>query len=197
MSNIYLSTGNIKMKNVLIFSLPAIITCPYSTEQCKSKCYARKAERGMYPTVLPSRHKNLEETYSPVFAQNMIESITKMNSKRKKYKMFRIHESGEFYNRSYFEKWLEIIRHFPDITFLAFTKSPFVREYLDVLPENFVLYHSVWPDTKKENIVWELPLALAGDCSKIYNKEVFECPGKCDNCHYCFNKKRDVHFIIH
>lgn len=192
----HISTGNMKMKDVLIFSIPAVITCPYHTEQCKQRCYAKKAER-LYPQTLPARHRNLEATHETTFAADMIAEIYKMNSKRKKYKMFRIHESGDFYNEKYFQAWLKVIVEFPEIQFLAFTKSTFVKKYLDVLPDNLQLFYSVWPDTVKENIVYELPLAMAGDCKRLYNKDVFECKGNCNECWHCFTKRKDVHFKIH
>lgn len=194
----HISTGNKKMEGFLIWSLPSKLTCPYKTEMCANKCYARKAEY-LYPQTLPSRQRNFEASQKPEFAKDMIAFITKKVKNAKKYKFdkFRIHESGDFYNREYFEKWLEVVKALPNITFLAFTKSPFVREYLDQLPENFHLYYSIWEDTKKENIVWELPLAIAGNCDKLYKKETFECKGECGKCLHCFTSRRDVHFKIH
>ena len=46
-----LQKGNRKLpKTTLIFNLPAIESCPASTEECRKWCYARKAER-QYPVV--------------------------------------------------------------------------------------------------------------------------------------------------
>ena len=196
---IKLSTGNLKMKNVLIWNLPAQVTCVNSTELCRSKCYAKKAER-LYPQVLPFRQSNLHSSKYYTFVHDMIETIKLMNSKRKKYKYFRIHESGDFYSEAYFIAWLEVIKVFPDIKFLAFTKSVFVRNHINRLPANLNLFYSVWNDSKPENIIYELPLALAGDCGNLYHKEVKECAGKCsdETCGmHCFNKKEDIHFSIH
>lgn len=196
MNNLTISTGNKKMKDVLIFSIPAVVTCPYRTAACEHRCYAKKAER-LYPQTLPARHRNFGATQDENFVTDMIAKIYKMNSGRKKFKLFRIHEAGDFYNKKYFESWLKIIIAFPEIQFLAFTKSTFVKEYLDILPSNLNLFYSVWSDTKKDNIIYELPLALAGDCKRLYNKEVFECKGLCNECFHCFTKKKDVHFKIH
>jgi hypothetical protein len=193
---ILVSTGNMKMKEVLIFNLPAMVTCPNRTAMCENRCYAKKAER-LYPQTLPARQRNLNESMTENFVADMIEKIEYMNSRRKQYKLFRIHESGDFYNEAYFKQWLTIIKYFPNIQFLAFTKSTFVKKYVDELPSNFNLYYSIWEDSKKENIVYELPLAIAGNCSKLYNKEVFECKGKCNECYHCFTKRKDVHFAIH
>lgn len=157
-----LSTGNKKLvsgKDVkfLIWNIPAKKTCPFATEQCKIACYARTAEK-VYPQVLPSREKNLAESKKDSFVENMIATIDFYMAK-KSYKTatevrVRIHESGDFYNKEYTSKWLEIAKktaHYKNLVFLAYTKS-FV--YFDgvTLPENFQLLASIWSDTKQEQL---------------------------------------------
>jgi hypothetical protein len=198
MKKMYISKGNKKMTGVMIWSLPSKVTCPNRTSMCEFYCYARQAEL-MYPQSLPARQGNFNDTRKETFVNDMIEAITKMvkSSRKVKLEYFRIHESGDFYNEEYFEKWLQIIKAFPQVKFLAFTKSTFVSNYIDKLPENFHLYYSVMADTKKDNIVWDLPLAFAGDYRHVLDKDVFECKGNCDSCLHCFNKRMDVHFKIH
>ena len=194
-----ISKGNKKMvEGFLIWSLPSRITCPNRTDMCSKYCYAKKAEH-LYPQTLPSRMTNFDDTKKETFVTDMIAKIGEYFTPRKRvqYPYFRIHESGDFYNEEYFEKWLQIITAFPNIKFLAFTKSKFVQYYVDKLPVNFHLYYSVMADTKKEDIVWDLPMAFAGDYKHILDKDVFECKGNCDNCLHCFNKRMDVHFKIH
>ncbi len=197
--NIYVAKGNYKIgKDTLVFSLPAAKTCPHSTTMCRHFCYAKQAEL-QYKEVLPSRTRNFNETKKEDFVKDMVNTIKckVANAKKEPIKYFRIHESGDFYSSNYFEKWLQIIEQIPNVQFLAFTKSSFVKEYLDRLPANLNLYYSVWADTKKENIIYELPLALAGDCKHLYDKDTFECTGNCYMCHHCFTRKSDVHFHIH
>lgn len=194
-----ISTGNKKMtEKFLIWNLPRGITCPYKTEKCFQYCYAKKAER-FYPSVLPSRLKNFEESKKDNFIENMENKIKSYFSpnKKTKYPYFRIHESGDFYNENYFEKWLSIIKKFPNLKFLAFTKSIFVKKYINELPKNFNLYYSVAEDTDEKNIIWELPLAFAGNYNSSLVKNAFECSGSCNNCLYCFNDKKNVYFKIH
>ena len=41
----------------LIWNLPYKLTCPFATEMCKLKCYAKKAE-DLYPDCNPCRNRN-------------------------------------------------------------------------------------------------------------------------------------------
>jgi hypothetical protein len=111
--------GNRKLQNTdtiryMIWNLPAVKTCPFRTEMCEKSCYARKAER-IYPQVLPSREENYTESLENDFAANMIFTIEKkLNSKAFAGKkcIFRVHESGDFYNVEYTRKWIKICKHF-------------------------------------------------------------------------------------
>ena len=154
----YVSNGNKKLKpnketRFLIWSLPAIKTCPYATEMCKGACYARKAEK-QYPNALRSRERNLEFSRSADFVDIMTAYIHK-RCKHYLYRradriVFRMHESGDFYSREYFEKWAEIARNcadIPNLIFMGYTKSlPFVHD----IPANMVIRSSVWADTARE-----------------------------------------------
>lgn len=158
---ITLSDGNKKLKSndqtsFLIWNLPARITCPYATIECSRFCYAGKAETA-YPDVLPARLAHLEMSRQDNFVERMIFTIDTelMRPKNKTRKIvFRIHESGDFYNKAYVDKWVEIMRHYRNnkkIVFVAYTKSLKFFEGED-LPKNFFLLASVWIDTKKENL---------------------------------------------
>lgn len=200
MNTFNLSTGNKKLqsdKNVrfLIWNIPAVTTCPYRTEACTIACYAKTAER-VYPEVLPSRKRNLEASKAEDFVERMIATID-CYMKRKSYKeakevRFRIHESGDFYNKEYTDKWLaiaEATKHYENLTFLAYTKS-FV--YFDVvaLPDNFQLLASIWSDTKKSQLdivmknEWRVYTAIPEEyIDRSKNFGFAECT--CDNCNDC------------
>jgi hypothetical protein len=52
----------------------------------------------------------------------------------------RQHSSGDFFQQSYFDAWLELARQNPDRLFYAYTKMlPFWIKRLSVIPENVVL----------------------------------------------------------
>lgn len=220
-NTIYLSTGNKKLKNndttrFLIWNLPACKTCPFATEHCKQLCYARKAER-VYPQVLPCRENNLETSKQSDFVENMIAAIEKkLNSKAHngKLTLFRIHESGDFYNLEYTQKWVDICKHFEHdnrIIFLAYTKSLPYFEKLGYnttdFPKNFIVRSSIWDDTKEGML--ELTKALSMPIYTAYTKEELETQksnkdftfcdcidcGKCKACY--FNKYKNIGCLIH
>lgn len=202
----YLSTGNSKLKSTkstrfLIWNIPAKKTCPFATEHCKKLCYAVKAEK-QYPACLPCREKNLAESKSPSFVSDMVSEINSFLY-RPSYKAadkiyFRIHESGDFYNQEYFDKWVQIATQLKNVVFLAYTKSVrYVLNTSEKIPENMIIRFSLWDDTKTtdkaiaedlhlptytaENMTEERKMALAerfcecrdcGKCGKCYGREV-------------------------
>lgn len=201
---IKLSHGNKKLRensrvSFLVWNIPAVITCPYRTPHCEGACYARKAENA-YPTCLPSRKRHFEISRGADFVQRMTYTIeTELDRPKNKNKMvvFRIHESGDFYNRDYVEKWLMIMRHFEDVknlVFVAYTKSVVFFDGV-TLPENFQLLASVWDDTSVDN--WEIITRNNFRIYTAYNAPALElaiasgfafCPcNDCGTCGKCWN----------
>jgi len=177
--------GNRKLpKTTLIWNLPAIKTCPNSTEECRKWCYARKAER-IYPQVLPFRERNLELSKRKDFVDIIINNLKKL----KNWNTLRIHESGDFYSREYFENWNDIISEFPNKIFYAYTKDK--MGYLNQRHKNFILIKS---DDKKEYTIKRLKfLGFNGrarvDDGRKLTKNEFLCLADCKICNYCYNDK--------
>lgn len=181
--------GNMKLVNndnlrFMVFNIPAVVTCPYRTAACEKLCYARKAEIA-YPNVKKQREKNFLDTRKSDFVENMIFTVNAELATKKfqnKKVVFRIHESGDFYNKEYANKWLEIAAAFPSITFMAYTKS---LVYFDgvTIPDNFVLRASIWCDSKPEFIAMaaNYPHYTAVESFENYNG--FKC--RCDDCAGC------------
>jgi hypothetical protein len=121
---------------------------------------------------------------------DFVELIVNEIKKRKDVKYFRIHESGDWYCQEYLNKWFEICRRLPDIKFTAYTKS-FHLDYSQK-PDNLVIYFSVMPDTKMENIP-EGPRAYL-ECGP---ENIHLCHGKCDECLYCWEVGKDIRLKKH
>ena len=156
-----LGNGNSKLQktakefNVRIFnfSIPAgndkksgKITCPFAGS-CLKLCYAK---RGMYRfgNVERALTKRYEASKEENFVQTITEELAKVKNDKQIY--IRIHDSGDFYSPSYFQKWLTIARLNPSVRFYAYTKShSFIRGI--ELPENFDLIFSLG-STKDELI---------------------------------------------
>jgi hypothetical protein len=156
-----LGNGNTKLQKtakefgvrIFNFSIPAgndkksgKITCPFAGS-CLKLCYAK---RGMYR--FGNVERALTKRYEASKEENFVELISNELSKVKKDKQtyVRIHDSGDFYSPSYFQKWLTIARLNPSVRFYAYTKShSFIRGI--ELPENFDLIFSLG-STKDELI---------------------------------------------
>lgn len=187
----------------IIWNLPAVITCPYRTKECEKFCYAKKAEKA-YPAVLPSRERNLAESKKAEFAVNMTETILQIaKGTKKKNIIVRIHESGDFYNQSYVNAWLEIMDNCKAdrrIKFIAYTKS---FKFFDgvKLPKNFSLRASIWNDTKPEQLEivkrnnWNIYTAV--ESFKV-GDSFTRCKCKdCATCGKCWKNYKDIRCEIH
>lgn len=206
--------GNKKLVNTdsvrfMIWNLPAQVTCPFATEHCKAACYAKKAER-VYPSVLPSRTVNFEDSKRDDFVDRMIQTIAKLlNGKayEGKFCYFRIHESGDFYNKEYTEKWLKIVRWFDRhgwnyrIKFLAYTKS--VQYFKsEAIPDNMIIRFSVWDDTNSKDILLakmlNFPIYTAVDKFTEDFSEEMRCNCEdCANCGKCYSNAAYIACEIH
>lgn len=180
---IYLSNGNRKVK-ATIFNLPAIKTCKKCLD-CHKYCYARKAEK-LYPKVLPCRERNYQESLKDSFVDKMISLL-----ERKKGKLVRIHESGDFYSLEYIQKWFTVIRSFPDKKFYAYTKRNdlFTTEILANKPENLTLIYSI-DGIRKSKIVcnddWVYNINCEGfDKIAIVHETFTNCPAIKDKSIMC------------
>jgi hypothetical protein len=197
--------GNRKLKNndkvrFAIWNLPAVSSCPFATEHCKKSCYALKAER-IYPQTLPSRQKNYADSLRDDFTEKMITTIENaLNSKKfnGKKMIFRIHESGDFYNLEYTEKWVNTCKRFENdnrVIFWAYTKSLiyFVNcgYGSENFPQNLTVRSSIWDDTSPENIQltvdYKFPIYTALSDAEFKRKpDFFKCAcvdcGKCQAC---------------
>lgn len=112
--------GNSKLGtsgSVWCFGIPAGVTCPGSTELCRSKCYAMKGFYRM-ANVKASLESNRLATLKDDFVDRMSAEIRKV-----KAKYFRGHTSGDFMTPEYVLKWVEIVRRCPDTVFWFYTRS--------------------------------------------------------------------------
>lgn len=167
--------GNLKLDaSIGIWNISAVKTCP-NCSTCASTCYALKSEK-FRPVVKACRQRNWDLSKLETFVEDMITLI-----KKSKVKVFRIHESGDFYSQEYADKWSAIAQALPGIQFYAYTKSPY-RPCAD----NLNIVESVLPDGGKnygkvEEIV---PRALA--CN------AFICPCKPGDRHKLCGSKCKV-----
>lgn len=166
-----ISRPNSKLEqiNAPSFSLPAGYTCPFA-KVCKSlahrhnkkvfggktikdfgdiRCYAANSET-LFPATREMRWRNfdlLNDTKKKGGVTGMTNLILKSLAFYEKtngaLKLFRIHDSGDFFDMDYFKSWIEVANNRSDVLFYAYTKSlPFWKEMKAEIPKNLRLIAS-------------------------------------------------------
>lgn len=203
------------------FGLPAIDTCPGSTEACREVCYAQK-------TPYPSMTALLQHNYALLSAASydgmvaLLEDLiaayrvdhakAERRSGRTLDKIFRIHWSGDFFSETYADAWGAVIATNPDIAFWGYTRSDFALK-LDRL-ENCVMFASMDDSTDE---AFRASATSAGvrvaymGVPEHTDRRTLVCPavgksltkgdrGYCAACTYCYQTgptRVDVAFPIH
>ena len=213
LKNTYVVENGVKVAKTqfLIFSLPAEKTCPNSTEMCRKNCYAKKAER-LYPNTRIARDRNYHTSLAKDFVARMIATI-EYHMNRPQYKntdfLFRIHESGDFYNVEYMRKWIEIANHFKNnnrIKFCAYTKSFDIYAICkNDIPKNLIIRASIWNDTtdkdmtiiEKNKMPFFKTVNKSNSAEIISKEKLFKCIGNCGTCKVCYGSYRKVAVLQH
>lgn len=192
-----LSDGNSKLIDTLIFNLPARMTCPGATKACSAACYAMKAQL-QYKTARDARQHNFDMVKdNPNWHNEFIVQLSKkLERARKTFKYFRIHESGDFFNQQYVDSWYKICQRFPQLQFLAYTKSHMLDfSKLASLP-NVTIRYSVWADSKHEPKT-AMPFAIMEGIETTRPAHHCKPTDKCDSCRFCWHSPKDVMFSLH
>ena len=85
--------------------------------------------------VQNAREFNFRASKGPEFVANAGRDLAGIRAKT-----IRVHDSGDFYNQDYLNKWIAIAKQFPDKKFYAYTKS-FHLNYSE-MPSNFKVIQS-------------------------------------------------------
>jgi hypothetical protein len=112
--------------------------------------------------------------------------------------VFRIHASGDFYNKEYFLKWIEIIKNNPDTKFYAYTRNHTLD--LSDLPTNFIVYYSMDHTTEViSDTAVRFAKILNVDKNTVTHLETYKegviCKSDdCAQCGHCFTEATNVYF---
>lgn len=192
-------------RHVRQFNLPAVSTCPGSTEQCRRYCYATK-KFFLRPLVKEVYAWAYTISQSPLFVSMMTEELHALPAGS----LVRLHSSGDFYDSDYVAKWVWLCRAHPQLTFWAYTRSwvlPEMESTLRALSElpNVELFGSA--DTETGHAPQWLRSAFVVPSFELLPSTVAVCPyqknrrNTCDRCTYCFKpagqRKRHVAFLPH
>jgi hypothetical protein len=109
-------------------------------DECVKFCYAKKGAY-IWSNVQPAFEKRYQ-------LSKTIEFIDAMNAeiKKKRPDYVRVHDSGDYYSRSYLAKWITIAKQNPDVRFYSYTNM--VDMILKTnLPDN---YDIIFSDSGKQ-----------------------------------------------
>lgn len=113
-------------------------TCP-NAAACAKGCYATM---GAY--IFSNVAKVFESRLTLALSNEFVDTID-AEIKRRKVERLRIHDSGDFFDWGYLDKWLEIMKKNPNTEFYAYTKMiSMFRRYSDggMIPKNFIIIYS-------------------------------------------------------
>lgn len=181
-----------KLQGMKSFNLPAGESCPHKTRQCLLSCYAMKG-RFNYPDVKRMYTANMNATHCWCFVERVLDNITYTDS------VVRIHASGDFYSKKYFEKWLLIAHATPWVTYYAYTRNWTLD--LSKMPRNFIVYYSTDKTTKRENPTAErFARMVDGDKKETKHRTPYKdgmiCNSdNCASCGYCFREGGNIYFL--
>lgn len=209
------------------FGLPQVLSCPgatYGPGGCAEGCYVHSA--GRWPSV----RALLAHNYALLLAATLAAKIDLLTGLLAGFlhqwdrhgdptvrPIYRIHWSGDFYDREYAEAWAAVIRAHPGIDFWAYTRSFHLVDVLVGIP-NLTLYLSADPVNVEaaEEVAahYGLPVAYMGldmparagtrfgriDCPETTGRiPMVDADGKgaCATCRACIRGNRDIAFKIH
>jgi len=194
MSDVVISPGNSKLGNIPNVSLTPVISCG-SFCDCRSKlCYAKRVY-ARYPSVRKAWDNNLTLAITDQF--HYFYCISDW-FKAKRPKHFRWHVGGDILGQGYLESMFVIAQDNPGTKFLCFTK----RYRLDYgnKPDNLNIVFSAWPQFPlvRSHLARSFPVAWMQDGTETRIPDsAKECPGKCHDCHECWNLKPGESVFFH
>ena len=151
------------------------ITCPFA-DSCISVCYAAK---GSY--IWTNTKKAYERRYLLTKETHLFKSKITDAIKRRKATHIRIHDSGDFYSKSYIYNWFDIMRRFPQITFYAYTKSKVIFDTFKDKPTNFIIIYSL--GSKRDDLI---------DVNKHRHAKIFKNESELLNAGYINASENDL-----
>ena len=140
MTKLFTRNGKLKKAEyyTVNFGIPALKTCPMA-DACKSFCYANKGAYA-WPQVKAAYEWRYQQTRKPEFIDMALNEL----KRKKKLEKVRIHDSGDFYNKEYLYKWIEIAKAMPNVEFYAYTKRvKLLKDNAAALPSNFTIIYSI------------------------------------------------------
>lgn len=175
-----------KRARIRSFNIPqlksesGVVTCPYAGA-CAGPCYAGQGRFNM-DSAKQVREINLDAILNSSPGEFVRMALEDLRSMRGLTHM-RVHDSGDFFRKSYYKSWIKIAQGIPEITFYAYTKSiPFLS--WDDHPKNFRVTQSLG-GKRDHQVSFDQPVA-----------RIFESERARRGAGYCDGGKSDIPAII-
>lgn len=172
------------------FNLPVLTTCPGKTVACSKYCYARRHHYAM-GKIKNKLSENFALSKRHDFSGLVIAELTILKQYYRDRGVtidrFRIHTAGDFYSQAYLNKWSEVVKKFPAINFVAYTRS--YKLDFSKMPKNLILYYSRDNTTKHgspKGITRTATVIPKKELSEIIPEKSFICRSKCYKCKACY-----------
>jgi hypothetical protein len=207
---IRISEENSKLGKIASFSLSSIDSCGRDSVHCRKTCYAYRNEL-QYPNVAIARQLN---TYLARYELERLEAQLHAHFKGCGWNLppyFRWGVHGDNLpvkdDPKYFEMCLRIMRAYPSVRFLMYTKvrpGEIPLQSYD-LPENLSLFQSMFPDMKRNAHHDVFPVAWHYDPKKPDPRipaDAPKCPGSCSECNlfdkgpYCWHPEATAKGVV-
>lgn len=216
---LFLENGNKKTgttgslyKTILVWNLPAVLTCPGASEWCLSNCYNADIRDDIFPINRWLENLWIINNFPDVFYYNIIKQL----SETKKSCAVRIHSSGDFFSKEYIKLWIDIINKNRDVHFWAYTRSfnckelkPYLKELYMLDNMQLFLSFDKTIQVPNTNLDWRRSYVYnnideADAHSRLYKKGYIICPQQinhtinCASCGFCIkNINKDILFFYH
>lgn len=146
-------THGLNKNQAVAFDLPAGYTCPCADtcksfsdresgritdgDNCKFRCYAASIESA-FTASRKAHWRNFDALRKLKTVDDMANLI--LSELPKDVKVIRIHSSGDYFSKRYFQAWVKVAQSRPDIKFFGYTKVlPYVKAEK---PDNYRLIYS-------------------------------------------------------
>ena len=187
---------NTKLGSIPCVNLPAVVPCRPDAPCAKlteegGGCYCLKG-RWLFKNVQKSLWNNLYAyRENPKLYFEMIVHQFQFST------VARFHSSGDIVDEEYLAGMCWVARKRKNTHILVFTKKfELVNSYIEAghrIPKNLHIIYSTWDNFIPEN-PYNLPMAYVKFKDESRNAHIpekaFECPGKCEECLYCFYAKK-------
>lgn len=186
-------------------SVPFPVSVCNPNAPCYKLCYAQHGCQA-FANVQGAYHRNLR-----IYNNNADDFFEQLSNKIESLHlpMVRFFDSGDYPNKEFLIRSVELSKKFPNVKFMAFTKKyDLVNDYLDhggKIPDNYNIVFSAWDKSWSVPNPYNLSIAYIKfkneDVTPEIPKNSFHCPGRkstCSVCKVCWNKKvKSVYFDEH